>query len=609
VTRVFAAPRDLVWALVADTNRWDRASGLTPGRYEWREVDGTRQRTATAREMGFTIEWVEPPYQWVEGRYIHGERTFLSGPVRRGGFRARLDDVEGGTEVRATAYVGGANALLGAVMKGRFRRALRRYFDAIEDALERAGEEEVQSPAPAVTRIQRALMAGYDPVTSGVRTEPDLDVLTTRMRALRDSGVGDRVAEKIESLLRERPDEEVSQIRPLELARIWDADRRDVLRAFLLATRAGLVDLRWQINCPVCRVSADVVGALEDVRNQVHCEACHISYDVDFAKHVEAVFQSNPAIRTVQSAVYCASSPSFRPHVFAQLTLEPGEAREETCELPAGSLHLRSLLGPRTGDVDVSRDGAGLSATLRDREIQVGAGSQEPARARIRIENPREERDVVLLERSGWSADAVLGSVVASFPDFLDLFATEAPASGVELSVGHLALLFSDLTGSTALYERVGDARAFAIVEEHFRIMERTVREHDGALVKTMGDAVMASFGAPARAIAAALEMVPACDEAHGELGIGVKLGVHAGPCLRIDFFGTTVNVAARLQAQAGGGELVVTEGLAADATVAPLVEGLSRRSFDAALKGIEQTQRLVGITVPGREDAASKAS
>src|SRR5687768_8487293 len=100
---IFPAPRDVVWGLVADTNRWDRASGLTPGRYEWRSVSGRRLRWAEARELGFTVEWLEPPYEWIEGRRIHGERHFLRGPAKTGGFEAELSDEHGGTRVRACA--------------------------------------------------------------------------------------------------------------------------------------------------------------------------------------------------------------------------------------------------------------------------------------------------------------------------------------------------------------------------------------------------------------------------------------------------------------------------------------------------------------------------
>jgi class 3 adenylate cyclase len=208
----------------------------------------------------------------------------------------------------------------------------------------------------------------------------------------------------------------------------------------------------------------------------------------------------------------------------------------------------------------------------------------------------------------------VLGSVIATFPDFLDLFATEAPATGVELSIAYLALLFSDLTGSTALYERVGDARAFAIVQEHFRDMSDVVVELRGAVVKTMGDAVMATFPSAVDAVTAAILMIERCRERHGDLGLGAKLGVAAGPCLavrandRLDFFGTTVNMAARLQAKAEGGQIVVTEDLAQHPDIRAKIASFPQVPLKATLKGISTEQHLIAIDVPRRAYAQPAA-
>ena len=607
--RVFSAPRALVWALVADTNRWDRASALTPGRYVWRVVDGVRVRTATARELGFNIAWVEPPYEWVEGRAIAGERRFLEGPVTRGGFEAHLSDVDGGTEVVASAWVVGESFLsvaLGPVMHFRFGRSLDVFLDAIARVL--SGEEggDGDSAEPAVTRMRRALMESYDEVTSGERTPSDLQELSLRARRL-EPEVGADMASRLVSLLQDRPDEEVAQIRPFELSRVWQQDRREVLRAFLYATRAGLVDLRWQINCPVCRVSAGVAESLEEVQNSVHCEACNIDYDTDFGQHVEAVFQCNPAVRQVHPRVYCASSPGFLPHVYAQLSVLPGETVEHSADLPVGSMLLRSLRDPRSTDLEIVEGAMSLDVVVRADGIEARARPPSDEGPGIGIANHGGEPVVLLFERSGWNADAVLGSVVASFPDFLDLFATEAPASGVELSVGNMTILFSDLTGSTAMYERIGDARAFAIVEHHFQVSDKVVRDSGGAVVKTMGDAIMASFPSPAEAVRAALGMVEANRESFREHGLSMRLGVHAGPCLavrandRLDFFGTTVNLAARLESKSTPGYLVLTEEKAAHPAVAELLGDRPREAFDAELKGIKDAPRLVRVRL--RED------
>jgi class 3 adenylate cyclase len=171
-----------------------------------------------------------------------------------------------------------------------------------------------------------------------------------------------------------------------------------------------------------------------------------------------------------------------------------------------------------------------------------------------------------------------------------------------ELSIGHLTLLFTDLTGSTALFERIGDARAYAIVQEHFTAMERVLRRHDGALVKTMGDAIMATFSTVADAAAAAAEMIDENKKAHRHLDLGIKVGVHEGPCLavrandRMDFFGTTVNMAARLQAQAKAGEIVMTRETADRPDLRKLLGTFDRSEFEVALRGITLTQQLVRL-------------
>ena len=531
-TRVIDAPRDLVWAVVSDTNRSDRAVGLSAATYRWEtDADGNQVRIASAKELGQPLEWVEPPYRWIEGRFVIGLRTFVKGPVDTGFFEARLKDADGGrTELTVNVGMSTSKVLgvmMGPVQRLKFASALKRYLDGVEDVLRGWADLDVQDPdEPAAVRIQRLLARAGDPVTVGPRTEPDGALLQRRGAQLRGVGLDREVVDRLLKHLDERPDEEVQQMRPFELASQWGLDRREVLRAFLHATVCGLTDLKWQVNCPVCRVGASIVDGLDSVEMATHCAACQIHFDTDFAQHVEAVFPSNGAVRPVQAALYCASSPAFLPHVFAQLEVEAGATREEGVELPGGEMHTR-VLG-RAGGADTQLEaGAGVHVVVDADGVRF---DDDAADGRLVITNQTDDEVVVLLERAGWEADAVLGTVIGSFPEFVDLFATEAPRSGVDLTVGHIALLFSDLVGSTALYERVGDARAFAIVEEHFRLMADAIRNHGGAIIKTMGDAVMASFLGEKEAVAAAREMIEAHDRAHPpEAGLGVKIGVYAG--------------------------------------------------------------------------------
>jgi class 3 adenylate cyclase len=544
---------------------------------------------------------------------VQGFRRFITGPVHSGGFEVRLSDVEGGTRVDALAYTisrGPLFAWSNWIMTARFRAALKRFLDSVGKTLQ--GTEAGDRAEPAALRAQRLLAQRTDMIAVGHVTPADASLLERRAARLEQLGVPADIRDRFVKLVRDRPDDEITQIRPFELARVWSCDRRELLRSFLIATRSGLFDLRWQINCPVCRVSAAVRTGLDTVAADVHCGACNIDYHVDFDKHVEAVFSPNAAVRPVTPAIYCAASPSFRPHVYAQLRLAPGEKLEERADFFEGEAHFRMLGEVATANAVLPGGAARVEVVFDGEKLEVEVGESE--QSTIAFENKSDREVTLLMERSGWAADMVLGSIVVTFPDFADLFSTEAPASGVELSIGQIAILFSDLTGSTALYERVGDARAFAVVERHFQLMDRAVREAEGTIVKTMGDAVMASFPRADQAMRAAQRMIELHSEAELGEGVGIKLGIHVGPCLavraneRMDFFGTTVNIAARLQGLAKAGELVITHELANDPTVESILQDYPKRTFDADLKGIQARQKLVAVALAS-EAAEARAS
>lgn len=608
VERRFKAPPDLVWALLSDTNRSDRHLGFGAPRYSWREIDGRRQRIGVAEQSGVALEWIEEPYEWIEGAFLDSKRTFLRGPASQGGIRVRVDADHDTTKAVLTVY-GEARWLtlkaITPIVAAGIRRRIDTYLDAAAEVLD---SDVARRPSlPAAAQAQDLLRDRLVPSLTGGQTSTDLTELERRARLLDTLGLEAKACERLIEALRTRPDEEVAQMRPFELARAWGLDRRDVLRVFLFATQAGLVDLVWQVNCPVCKVAAGVVRSLAEVERAVHCEACNISYDNDFAANVEAVFRCNKALRDVQPMVYCAASPSFRPHVVAQLRINAGQRRELPLSLPDARLHVRTL-GPQRAAEHAHEDPPEvLEVHVFPDRVEVEArGRSASGTTQLVLVSETAQDEYVLLERGAWSADTVLGSIVASMPEFVDLFATEAPAAGLDLTVGTLTFLFSDLTGSTALYERIGDAKAYAVVQQHFRQMEAAVSRNGGAIVKTMGDAVMATFASPTHAVRAALEAVAESEREHGDLGIGIKLGVHEGACLavraneRLDYFGTTVNVAARLQGKAGTGQLVLVGDLAARPEIRELLAGVDASPFEAALKGIAGRQSLIACDLAG---------
>jgi class 3 adenylate cyclase len=164
--------------------------------------------------------------------------------------------------------------------------------------------------------------------------------------------------------------------------------------------------------------------------------------------------------------------------------------------------------------------------------------------------------------------------------------------------VGTLSVLFTDLRDSTRLYRAIGDATAFGRVMNHFDVLKKAIAEGDGALVKTIGDAVMAVFRNPESALKAMLsaqEILAAPSD--GSPPLILKAGIHTGPCIavtlndRLDYFGSTVNMAARLEALSTGNDVIISRALYDDPDVRELLdsENLTATPFEMLLKGFDE--------------------
>ncbi|HKE14140.1 MAG TPA: adenylate/guanylate cyclase domain-containing protein [Kofleriaceae bacterium] len=179
-----------------------------------------------------------------------------------------------------------------------------------------------------------------------------------------------------------------------------------------------------------------------------------------------------------------------------------------------------------------------------------------------------ERAETFVVEEEAWDDDALLPVHLFNMQDFRDLFSEECLATGVKLYVGEQTILFSDIVGSTRLYAESGDPAAFLEVKRHFAEIYGIVAAHTGVVVKTIGDAVMAAFSDPTSAIAAARDIHLRFPGPGGGAPTSVRLriSIHTGPCLAvnlnsgIDYFGGTVNTAAKLQRCAGAGEAALSE-------------------------------------------------
>ena len=353
--------------------------------------------------------------------------------------------------------------------------------------------------------------------------------------------------------------------------------------------------MKWGLLCPNCRGAKISVAALSELPRGAHCPSCNIDYDRDFEKNVELSFAPAPAVRPLSDGGFCLSGPMGTPHVAVQVLLDPGERRNVTVDLPPGSYRLRTLHPGVFVDVDhESGPFPGLRITASG--VEVLKATDDGEAGSVAFVNDAGFELAALIEDRTWVRDALTAPEVISLQAFRDLFAEATLRPGDDAGVSQVALLFTDLQGSTALYERVGDSAAYNIVREHFALLAAIVRDHDGAVVKTIGDAVMAAFSDPAQAVRAALTMQAEIgSSAHGVRDLVLKVGVHAGPSVvvtlndRLDYFGSTVNMAARLQGQSTGGDIVLSSPIADDPAVREVLAAVPKRRETVALKGFAE--------------------
>ena len=184
------------------------------------------------------------------------------------------------------------------------------------------------------------------------------------------------------------------------------------------------------------------------------------------------------------------------------------------------------------------------------------------------VRNPNPFPVQVALESGAGDDEILTAARVTNWQEFRDLFAAEVISPTEQVVVGSQVVLFTDLRGSTAMYSKIGDAPAYALVRDHFKILHDVVAANHGGVVKTIGDAVMAVFGNLTEALAAVRAMHEQLGKmnASQKIRLQLKSALHVGPCLavnandKLDFFGSVVNLAARLVGSCAGDELVVAD-------------------------------------------------
>lgn len=362
-----------------------------------------------------------------------------------------------------------------------------------------------------------------------------------------------RSVDAIERVVRDGSDRDLCRINALDFARREDIDVEHVIAAFLHASRIGLFDLSWNMLCPGCGGVLDAGATLKTFdHDRYNCALCAAAYEPTLDEMVEVTFTVNPRVRrivahdpdTLPYIEYCRQvfwssgidlpedlESHFDEFAIEVLELPPGEKALLSLQLPSEFIIVFDPVTHATQFIDVkgepTRERQSLTLVFNQVQAPTGTAEMRPGPLRLSLEN-RTSRRVL---PGVWVANQVMHDMIGHRKPFLtakrlltnqtfrDIYRTDTLDVDQRLKITSLTFLFTDLKGSTELYERVGDLVAYDLVRQHFSVLYRIVASEAGAVVKTIGDAVMATFPTPDRALAAALRMREAMQEINDQRG------------------------------------------------------------------------------------------
>lgn len=450
------------------------------------------------------------------------------------------------------------------------------------------------------------------------------------------------VFDAIERLVREAPDRKLNRVNPLAFAESENLDQEQTIAGFLHAAHLGLFELSWNVLCPGCGGVLGANASLKTVHSDAYtCALCAAGYEPTLDDMVDVTFTVNPRVRRIEAhnphqlpaaeyfrQIYWGSGVELPEEGYEQLIdefvlesieLPPGEKAVISLQLPAEFIIVFEPVTHAVQFLDIKGEPTKERRTLSvlyDRGYSNSEAMElQPGPLRIQVENHTDLRLLPSVCLANDTMHAMLSTRrpfltakrLLSNQTFRDIYRTDTIDLDQRLKITSLTFLFTDLRGSTALYERVGDLAAFDLVRAHFGILHEIVAAEAGAVVKTIGDAVMATFPTPDRAVAAAMRMRDDMRKLNSERGgedLLLKIGIHEGPCIAVnlnerqDYFGQTVNIASRVQNLATSHEIFATGSVLGDPSTSNLLagRGLNPVSRNVTLRGTSNEITIYSI-------------
>jgi len=405
------------------------------------------------------------------------------------------------------------------------------------------------------------------------------------------------------------------RINPYYLAEYSSLDVNVIISELLYGVKPGLFDLHWDVHCPHCNMITAEFNDLADASALSLCQMCEREFEVDFLDRVEVTFSLNKQIEDPKLSPVCAPPPVLKAKFqlvtplneteSAVVTLEKGRYRY-CCPLTCAK-GILTVEGEETEELQEIK-----IKQLKGKDFDKKKLTARPGKVKIELTNIGHKLSGMIMHDEDLLHELTLNQLPPRFsgleiihhPDYKRLFGHQVLSVRERMKIRAVTIMFTDITGSTRMYENLGDAKAYNIVRDHFEILFQAIEKNGGTVIKTIGDAVMVSFVKNEQAFKAAGDAFAGFSEYNTnhpeDEQIKVKIGIHCGSAVlvnlnnRLDYFGSMVNKAARVQNVSKSYEISFSEEVYRDKSfLAALrntgVSGIQKHLED--LKGIDGRQ------------------
>ncbi len=406
-------------------------------------------------------------------------------------------------------------------------------------------------------------------------------------------------------------DKQLVRINPYQLAQQLNVDKKALLIHFFYAVKTGLFNLNWDIHCPKCDSITDEANLLKMLKTKSNCTNCNNKFDIHFDDLVKVTFTLNSNIKKIDiNALEQAPEPS---EAIISINLPRWETKTITVDLEPKQYIIECPITKAKGSLTGTwQQCDGIQQIkfsyygdkfLPDKPFVAHGKTEIVISSNTNINGGFNLYAKQPFTSDADNADKVYGFHCSNIPEFRNLFAYDVLATDVCFYIKDMTILFTDISCSTELYDKLGTMDAFGLVRDHFDILFDKIENNEGLVVKTIGDSVMACFEKPTNSIKAVLEVQQAFDEYNTgkndwtEEEVNIKMGIHTGSAIivnlnnRLDFMGPTINMAARIKALGRHNEILISEDILEyyEVKKSLLENGITQiKRFKSHLKGID---------------------